>query len=277
MSVAVLAAEAVAKEDVEPGEGGVRARLDERLQRHHARKLDLKARAVHCAVVVLDDVDAIEKHRLDRVLPRPERQWIVTQRPEIRVQHQYRPTALRDMCVQVTLPASIYAAKQHELTYYMQRDWVVKSSEGLIQQGPSAFPAPPGPTCGKKVIRREHAQRAEDRRDPAGSCVGRDCRCADLAVAPGHGDRAVPGGWRHRHADPLPRRADAADSRTSDRDRKRRGRRRQPWRRPRGALARRRLHAFYRNLDHTYADRRALYVAIRPVEGSGTGDPDRQR
>src|SRR5215204_2393796 len=67
MRVAVLAHKTVAQEDVEPGEGGMRGRLDERLQRHHARKLDLEARAVHRAVVVLDNVDAIEKHRLDRV------------------------------------------------------------------------------------------------------------------------------------------------------------------------------------------------------------------
>jgi hypothetical protein len=38
------------------------------------------------------------------------------------------------MCVQVTLPASIYAAKQHAVTYYMQRDGIVKSIEGLIQR-----------------------------------------------------------------------------------------------------------------------------------------------
>src|SRR6187431_2797299 len=49
MRQAILAAEAVAQEDVEPGEGGMRRRLDERLQRHHARKLDLEARAVHRA------------------------------------------------------------------------------------------------------------------------------------------------------------------------------------------------------------------------------------
>lgn len=36
------------------------------------------------------------------------------------------------MRVQVTLPASVYAAKQHALTYYMQRDGIVKSVEGLI-------------------------------------------------------------------------------------------------------------------------------------------------
>jgi hypothetical protein len=38
------------------------------------------------------------------------------------------------MRVQVTLLASIYAAKQHALTYYMQRDGIVKSAEGFILQ-----------------------------------------------------------------------------------------------------------------------------------------------
>src|SRR6476620_2585504 len=52
MRVTVLADEAVAQEDVEPGEGGVRGRLDERLQRHHAWKLDLEGRAAHRAVVM---------------------------------------------------------------------------------------------------------------------------------------------------------------------------------------------------------------------------------
>src|SRR6267154_783478 len=58
MRQTVLAGETIAQEDVEPCEGGMCGRLDERLQRHHARKLDLEARAVHRAVVVLDDVDA---------------------------------------------------------------------------------------------------------------------------------------------------------------------------------------------------------------------------
>jgi hypothetical protein len=48
------------------------------------------------------------------------------------------------MCVQVTLPASIYAAKQHELTYYMQRDGIVKSVEGLIQQVKPRLTPPAG-------------------------------------------------------------------------------------------------------------------------------------
>src|SRR5258706_5584615 len=128
---AVRADEAVAQELVEPGEGGMRGRLDEAFQRHHARQLDLERGAAHGAVIVLDDVDAIEKPRLDRVLPRPERQRIITQRPEVRIQHQNRPTALRDMCVQVTLLAPILAAKQHTLTYYRQRDGIVKSIGGF--------------------------------------------------------------------------------------------------------------------------------------------------
>ena len=82
---------------------------------------------------MLDDIDAVEEYRLDRVLPRPERQRVITQRPEIRVQHQYRPTALRDMCVQVTLLTPTLAAKQREPAYYRQRDGIVKSVPGLIR------------------------------------------------------------------------------------------------------------------------------------------------
>jgi hypothetical protein len=124
---AILADEAVAQENVEAGEGGVGGRLDEGLQRNDARELDFKRRASHRAVIMLDNVDAVEEHRLDRVLPRPKRQRVITQRPEIRIQYQHRPTALRDVCVQITLLTPILAAKQRVLTYYMQRDGIVKS------------------------------------------------------------------------------------------------------------------------------------------------------
>src|ERR1700719_3935828 len=115
---AILADEAVAQEHVEPGKGGMRGRLDEGFQRHHARQLNLEAGTAYRTIVVLDDIDAVKEHRLDRVLPRPERQRIIAERAEVRVQHQYRPTALRDMCVQVTLLAPVFAAKQREMTYY---------------------------------------------------------------------------------------------------------------------------------------------------------------
>src|ERR1700748_1889472 len=92
---AILADEAVAQEDVEPGKGGMRGRLDEGFQRYHAGQLNLEGRTAHRAVVVLNDIDAVEEHRLDRILPRPKRQRIVAQRPEVRIQHPYRPTTLR--------------------------------------------------------------------------------------------------------------------------------------------------------------------------------------
>jgi hypothetical protein len=47
---------------------------------------------------------------------------------------------LRDMCVQVTLPAPVLAAKQRELTYYRQRDGIVKGVEDLIRGCAAAHP-----------------------------------------------------------------------------------------------------------------------------------------
>jgi hypothetical protein len=44
------------------------------------------------------------------------------------------------MCVQVTLLAPILAAKQHELTYYRQRDGIVKSV-GRFSSGAGTAPA----------------------------------------------------------------------------------------------------------------------------------------
>src|SRR6202034_3468162 len=61
MGRAVLADEAVAQEYVEPGKGGMRVRLDEGFQRYHAGQLNLEGRAAHRAVVMLDDIDAVEE------------------------------------------------------------------------------------------------------------------------------------------------------------------------------------------------------------------------
>jgi hypothetical protein len=46
---------------------------------------------------------------------------------------------LRDMCVQVTLLAPDLAAKQLVLTYYRQRDGIVKSVKGLIRPARRGF------------------------------------------------------------------------------------------------------------------------------------------
>ena len=45
-----------------------------------------KGRAADGAIVIGDDVHAVEKHRLDRILPGPERQRIIAQRPKIGVE-----------------------------------------------------------------------------------------------------------------------------------------------------------------------------------------------
>src|SRR5256885_1573566 len=73
---------------------------------------------------------------------------ITTQRPEVLLQAQNRPTALRDMCVKVTLLAPILAAKQLALTYYRQRDGIVKSIG-------SFYPPPRGVTSGLHDQRKE--------------------------------------------------------------------------------------------------------------------------
>src|ERR1700757_5304529 len=41
---------------------------------------------------MVDNIDAIEKYRLDHVLPRPQRQRKVAQRSKVRVEHQSRAT-----------------------------------------------------------------------------------------------------------------------------------------------------------------------------------------
>jgi hypothetical protein len=39
-------------------------------------------------VVILDQLDAVEQQRAERILPRPQRQRMIRQRPEIGVEHQ---------------------------------------------------------------------------------------------------------------------------------------------------------------------------------------------
>src|SRR5262249_20320927 len=106
----VLAGEAITQKDVEPGKGRVRRWLHEGLQRDHTRQLHLEGRTVHGAVVIGDDVYAFEEDRLDRVLPAPQRKWVIAQRPKIRVEHQGRKTAGRNVNVQATLLDLLEAA-----------------------------------------------------------------------------------------------------------------------------------------------------------------------
>src|SRR5947207_8695698 len=97
---AELAGKFVAQEQVEPREGGMRRGLHVGLERHDARQLHLQAGGMHRLVVLRDDVYALEKDRLDGVLPRPQRQWVIAQRAEVRIEDQCGPTAVGHMRVQ---------------------------------------------------------------------------------------------------------------------------------------------------------------------------------
>ena len=87
-AAAILAGEAVAQEQVEPGEGWIFARPYILAQRDHARQLEGPARAVHLALIGGDDVDPLQEQRLDRGLPGPEAERIIAERRVIRVQHE---------------------------------------------------------------------------------------------------------------------------------------------------------------------------------------------
>src|SRR6266853_1062010 len=87
---AILADEAVAQEHVESREGRTPRRRNVFLERDDAGQPHLEGGAAHDAVVKRDDVDPVEAYRLDRLLPRPQRQGEVAQRTEIRVEHQRR-------------------------------------------------------------------------------------------------------------------------------------------------------------------------------------------
>ena len=87
---AIDAAELVAQEQVEPGERRIFVGPHVIAKRNHRRQLERDARAVHFAVVMGDDVDPLEEHRLDRRLPRPQRQRVIRQRRIIGVEDQRR-------------------------------------------------------------------------------------------------------------------------------------------------------------------------------------------
>ena len=87
---AIDAAEAVAQEQVEPGERRIFVGPHIIAKRDDARQLERDARAVHLAVVMGDDVDALQEHRLDRRLPRPQRERVIGQRRVVGVEDQRR-------------------------------------------------------------------------------------------------------------------------------------------------------------------------------------------
>ena len=74
---------------------GLRAGLHIGLERDDGGQLHLEAGRMHDAVVFVEDVHALEEDRLDRVLPGPQRQREIAERPVIGVEHQRRAIVRR--------------------------------------------------------------------------------------------------------------------------------------------------------------------------------------
>jgi len=77
MRAAILAGEPVPQKYVEPGEGRLTGRFDIGFERNHRGKLHFPVGAADGFFVILHDIDAVEKHRLDRILPAPERERVI--------------------------------------------------------------------------------------------------------------------------------------------------------------------------------------------------------
>ncbi len=85
---AILAAEFVPQEKIEAREGHALLGSYILFQDHDRGDAYGASLASHDLVILGHDHHPVEKGRLDRLLPGPERQRIVGERPEIRVQHQ---------------------------------------------------------------------------------------------------------------------------------------------------------------------------------------------
>ena len=73
LTAAILAAKLIAQKDIKPRKGRVRALLNVIFQRDHTRQAHRNAGRMNITVIFRNDRHAIQKHRLDGVLPRPER------------------------------------------------------------------------------------------------------------------------------------------------------------------------------------------------------------
>src|SRR5262249_43554836 len=109
---AILTGKTIAQKYVEPGKRRMSRRLHEGLERHHAWQFHFEGRAVYRAIVVGDDVHALKEDGLDRILPGPQGQGVIAQRPKIRVEHKGRKTAGRNVHVQATLLDLLKAASR---------------------------------------------------------------------------------------------------------------------------------------------------------------------
>ena len=138
---AILAFEAVAQEQVEAGEGGIFARPHILAKRDHAGQLHRPAGGMHFALIGGDDVDPLQKERLDGGLPRPQAQRIVAQRGVIRVEHQ------SGAAFGMTQKVRMIQGRQAPVSRRVLRETPIPTPVRTQNAGDRAFPpSSPGPS-----------------------------------------------------------------------------------------------------------------------------------
>ena len=83
----VLATELVAKKNIKPGKGWPARKLHIFLERNYTWQLHVPFGRMNGSVIFRHHIDAVEKYGLDGVLPGPERQREIGERPKIGVQY----------------------------------------------------------------------------------------------------------------------------------------------------------------------------------------------
>ena len=87
---AILALKAVAQKHVEPCKRGMLRRLYIRFERDDRRQFHGMRRRMHFALIMIDNVNAVEKHGFYRRLPWPHAQRIIAERGIVSVEHKRR-------------------------------------------------------------------------------------------------------------------------------------------------------------------------------------------
>ena len=90
MATAVLTGEFITQEEIKPGKSRIDRLLKICLESNHGWQLHLERRAADGPVILVYNLDPVEENSFYSTLPRPERQRIIAERPEIGVQHQGR-------------------------------------------------------------------------------------------------------------------------------------------------------------------------------------------
>lgn len=92
----ILTAESITQEYIEPRKSRIARRFYIGLKGNNGGQFKFGIRAMHNPIIFRNDINAIQKHSLQRILPAPQRQRIVTQWPIVGIQNECRAGLWRD-------------------------------------------------------------------------------------------------------------------------------------------------------------------------------------